>query len=137
MGAKLKATTYKELTKLFAKTPRDSITIGHNTQAIRLVESHGQAFCNPDIFGIILHSSRIVELDNDGNVSFSLAGWNTVTTRQRINLFLPPGFHLYNKLHEPKLSRPDGPIEDVNDYGWITCSPNNGVLLARKLYSVS
>tara|TARA_R110002110_G_C13140536_1_gene689719 strand:+ start:390 stop:686 length:297 start_codon:yes stop_codon:yes gene_type:complete len=36
-------------------------------------------------FSVFLHGNKIVELDPSGNVFMSLAGWNTPTTRERLN----------------------------------------------------
>jgi hypothetical protein len=40
---------------------------------------------NDHAIGVYLHGNRIAVIRSDDTVSFSLCGWNTVTTRDRIN----------------------------------------------------
>lgn len=42
-----------------------------------------------------LHGNKIIERQKDGTIWFTLAGWNTVTTRERLNGILAH----YNKVH--------------------------------------
>ena len=75
--AKLSATTYAGLAEVLGN--RDHVTIGKNTVA---------RYDDDDIV-VSLHGHDIVRLDPAAEqVSFTLAGWDTVTTRQRVNSFL-------------------------------------------------
>lgn len=76
--AKLRATTYDGLMRLLEQGRSDSKTIGNNTTA----ELDG------DVIWIRLHGKKIVKLLIDGQVYFSLAGWPTTTTRERVNQFI-------------------------------------------------
>lgn len=72
---------------------------------------------NDDTIYIRLHNSPIVKLTRDGGVDISLAGYHTVTTRERINQFLPGGYRLYQQNWEQYFSTPDGEIVNVGT-GW-------------------
>ena len=75
--AKLSATTYNGLAEVLGS--RDRTTIGNNTVA---------RYDGDDII-VSLHGHDIVRLDPAAEqVSFTLAGWDTVTTRERVNQFL-------------------------------------------------
>lgn len=89
--ARLKATTHAKLAALL--DGKSSIKIGHNTWA----EDPGDGTIN-----IRLHNTVIVVLRRDGSVKFTTGGWNTVTTRERINQFLPGNHRVHTikkKLH--------------------------------------
>tara|TARA_R100001015_G_C4438263_1_gene32816 strand:+ start:82 stop:378 length:297 start_codon:yes stop_codon:yes gene_type:complete len=67
-------------------------------------------------FSVFLHGNKIVEMDPSGNVYMSLAGWNTPTTRERLNgiaevLGLKARF--YQKNFTPYLNG-----EVISSYGW-------------------
>jgi len=84
--AHLEATTYKQLDDLLGH--RWQRKIGNNTVASR----HG------DRFDVTLHDTRIVTLHKNGSVEFTLGGWATTTTRERINHFLRPlGLNVFQK----------------------------------------
>lgn len=57
-----------------------------------------------------LHGNKIVERRSDG-VYFNACGWNTPTTRERINGITGAGLHQVN--HELKRNG-----EDQNETGW-------------------
>lgn len=74
--AKLAATTFHGLDRfLGSKTAR---TIGNNTTAER----------DAGAILVRLHGHHIVTVERDESVAFNLAGWNTVTTRDRVNSFI-------------------------------------------------
>lgn len=111
--ARLTATDYQTLAGL---TGTDARTIGNNTTARRDP-------LTSDIT-VSLHGSDIVRLSPDGAVAFNLAGYNTVTTRERVNQFLPEGVSLNNVQRRPVLSdRRGGEAEtltvDVAESGWV------------------
>lgn len=86
--ARLKATTYAELDRLLSKS--DSCKIGHNTVARR----------DQRAISIDLHGHTIVTLYSHGEFIITLAGYPTVTTRERINQFLPDGIRVFQKNHQ-------------------------------------
>jgi hypothetical protein len=67
---------------------------------------------------IELHESPIVKLYEDGSMAFSLAGWPTVTTRQRINKYLPARHSVYQHNYEQFLVMPDGEVVPLSNHGW-------------------
>jgi len=83
--AKLKTTDYARLRSL-CEGRRGAVTIGNNTVA-RLAED--------GIVTVSLHGHDIVRLSADGDTAWTLAGWPTVTTRERVNQFLPDGQRVY------------------------------------------
>lgn len=46
-------------------------------------KSNGNTWTNGNL--VFLHTNKIVERDEHGNIHMSLAGWNTATTRERLN----------------------------------------------------
>lgn len=90
--AKLRGTTYRELDEILGK--RESIKIGNNTVAIR-ASDESQAIL------IRLHESIIVDLYPNNSVGFCMHGYDTVTTRERINQFLKKRVRLYRRNKEP------------------------------------
>lgn len=76
------ATTYQELDSLLGR--RESRKIGNNTYAERL---------GPDAIGIRLHRTHVVIL-SPVRVVLNSGGWHTNTTKDRINTFLPGGWHV-------------------------------------------
>jgi hypothetical protein len=62
-----------------------------------------------------LHGNAIVKRDPDGLVRWSLAGWNTTTTRERVNGIANAGVH--QVAFEPILN---GQVIDSSD--WFACN---------------
>lgn len=59
-----------------------------------------------------LHGNAIVKRDENGNVFATLAGWNTPTTRERVNGITGMGFHQHK--HEPCLNG-----KPINSTDWF------------------
>ena len=70
-------------------------------------ETHGQT--------VLRHRKAIIKRDGWGVVEWTLAGWNTPTTRERINGILGVGVHQVN--FEPVLN---GEVIDSSD--WQVCN---------------
>lgn len=86
MGAKLLATNFDQLIALHKKENKIFLSIGHNTESVMRIALQPDG--NHELhFEISLHGTRIVNVFRD-RISFTLAGWNTATTRHRINKFL-------------------------------------------------
>lgn len=68
---------------------RYEFTIAHNTTATR----------GPDGWDIRYHGNLIATLFPDGRVYLSSAGWQTTTTKDRLNRFAPPGFRIWQEAH--------------------------------------
>ncbi len=73
-------TTYTEAAELLGS--RDSLKIGHNTYLERMLS---------DDIGIRLHATTIVAFLAEGGVILNSGGWQTVTTKERMNRYLPAG----------------------------------------------
>jgi len=79
-------TTYKTLTDFLGT--KSSRKLCNNTWAIQ----HGDLSID-----IILHSTPIVTLKANGNYVLRMRMWDTVTTRNRINMFLPYKYRLVRR----------------------------------------
>ena len=101
--ARLKATTWGGLNTILGTRPNDRIVIGNNTTA-EYVESE---MPNQRDILIRLHGHAIVRLEPDdgqrdgsGPVNFTMAGYGTVTTRDRINQFIWNDFYGRNQVFQ-------------------------------------
>ena len=86
---------------------RESKTIGNTTTDGKTVWLHGNA---------------IVKRDPDGLVRWSLAGWNTPTTRERVNGIANAGVHQVN--FEPVLNG-----QEINPSDWFAAPPPQNILV--------
>lgn len=57
------------------------------------------------------HQSPIAVEGVSGAYRFSHCGWDTSTTKQRLNRYLPSGYRVYQEDHDWYLSTPDGEVE--------------------------
>lgn len=118
--AKLSATTYKELHEKVGTDYRKKI--GHNTWATHELHRDPMGHMR-DTYVIRLHNSDIVRLWDPQErphdpIAFSLAGWPTVTTRERINQFLRPlGFGVWTKRRVQYMDTRRGELE-IDSYDW-------------------
>lgn len=103
--ATLKSTDYARLVGL-CERGRGSCTIGHNTGA--RLDAGG-------VVTVSLHGHDIVQLFPDGDTAWTLAGWPTVTTRERVNQFLPVGQRVYQHRGEQRQAWPKFPGDRA---GW-------------------
>lgn len=72
---------YAEAVKMVrGKRNKDSRKIGNNTYAEILSD---------DTVGIKLHSTYVVKIRADGTYTLNSGGWQTVTTKDRINQYSP------------------------------------------------
>ena len=72
-------------------------TIGHNTS---VVTSWGPPHsCGRKAVGILYHSTVVLWFHPDGKIVLNSGGWQTVTTKQRMNAFLPDGVCIYQNDH--------------------------------------
>jgi hypothetical protein len=64
-----------------------------------------------DGHAVYLHNNLIAQRDPDGSIWVTLAGWGTVTTRDRVNTLcrvLGSGVQFYQRDHVQRVSFPDG-----------------------------
>lgn len=88
--ARLESHTYRELVLDFAwlsHSENGVLSLANNTKARKAAN---------DEIHISLYSSTIVKL-SENKISVSLCGWNTPTTRRRIEEYLPDGFTIMDK----------------------------------------
>lgn len=84
---------------------RDSKRIGHNTTVHRLYGSTGYA--------VRYHSTDILTMRDDGSVELSTGGWDTITTKTRLNALLPGPY----SIHGHRIGR------DTSLYLWVRGYP--------------
>lgn len=77
-------TTYADLDAKLTGRCSQSRKIANNTYAER----------RGDDIAIRLHATDVVTLHRDGTMTLNTGGWYTVTTKERINRYLPGGVHL-------------------------------------------
>lgn len=102
--ARLAATTYRECVEFLGD--RESRKIGNNT-VIRMNQG--------DVF-VELHGHPIVLLTDTHEVLIRFAGYPTVTTRERINQFLPSGVRVHQHKHQQFIN--DRPVIDLFAWHW-------------------
>lgn len=109
--AELKVTSFEGAEKLFDGKYASELKIGNNTRITKNVpgtfDTDGEVY-----YGVTLHGHPIVNLYRD-RVTFTLAGWPTVTTRDRVNQFLPAGTGVYQ---HKNVQYHDG--EQISDHEW-------------------
>jgi hypothetical protein len=66
---------------------------------------------------VFLHGNEIIKRDASGLVMATLAGWNTPTTRERINGIT--GLGIYQKNFVPMLNG-----QEVDSYDWLVHTTN-------------
>ena len=126
---------------------RDSRTIANNTTAVRLTviyrddikdeitfQGHKPSVSWPGgmresvdgvrAIGIILHSTRIITFYEGGGFMVNSGGWKTVTTKQRLNQFLPDGWHISQRDYEWTIH---GPGVDAEFYDKMAFSSHGGL----------
>ena len=62
---------------------------------------------------VFLHGNEIIKRDASGLVMATLAGWNTPTTRERINGIT--GLGIYQKNFTPMLNG-----QEIDSFDWVT-----------------
>ncbi len=75
--------------------------------------SHTRAIWIPDVsplpagsaIGIRYHDTVVISFLQDGSIVLDSGGWRTVTTKKRINVFLPPPLSIYQHQSEWYISR--------------------------------
>jgi hypothetical protein len=67
-----------------------------------------------------LHGNCIAKRDPEtGRVLYSLAGWPTNTTKERLNGILPAGWYISQINHRQVLLGPMGYASKIDDYEWF------------------
>ena len=101
---------YSELDKLLQGRCRLSRKLANNTYAV----------CDGEVLAIRLHQTNILTFYPDGSVRVSSGGWRTVTTKQRLNRFLPGEIYVFSRDRQWWIKRPwqNRADEEFRD-GWL------------------
>jgi len=108
-------TTYAEAAAILdagrTRASRDYRKIAHNTTLERL---------DSERIGVRLHATVVVTFYRSGAVVLDSGGWQTVTTKERINRYLAPGLSLFQSAHVWYLQdrRPKFLPDGINSDGW-------------------
>jgi len=81
--AKLKATPKNFAQALAVLNGKLSVRLGNNTYLESFTDG-----TQTDLIAVRLHSTRIVQFWADGRITLHTGGWQTVTTKDRINKFI-------------------------------------------------
>ena len=76
--------SYGDCKVLLNRKNRDELKLGNNTWVRR-------GRCG-DYYAIVLHNTEIVQFHEDGRIVLSNGGYETRTTKERINEFIPRGY---------------------------------------------
>jgi hypothetical protein len=90
-------------TKLIDKRGNKRATkkLGNNTHLVRI---------NSDSIGVRLHNTVVVTIHSDGTYTLNSGGWQTVTTKNRINEYCPVRVH--QRRHQWYVGDEDIPFKD-------------------------
>ena len=92
---------------------KGSRKLANNTKVYRVML--GGYYGLQDEIHVRLHNTDIVSYRADGVITLNSGGYRTVTTKQRINQLLPPGWDVYQKKHKWYVVAPNGEQEDFFD----------------------
>ena len=116
--AQLKATDFNGLEELLVGCiAHETRKIGHNTTAERYWDNDIVTSSNKRIL-IRLHGHPIVSLHPDGHIAISLAGYPTVTTRDRVNQFIGRN-RVFQKNHEQFLTIGEDTLEMSSNHWYL------------------
>lgn len=90
-------TTFEEAAAFLAE--EDEVPLAHNTDLL-VLDTLDTPARTIDVIGVRLHSTVVVEMHRDGSYVLDSGGWQTVTTRDRMNRFTPPGVRVWQADHE-------------------------------------
>jgi hypothetical protein len=92
-----------------SRTKKDIMQGIHNVDKSKFVDNNTVEYHVGKCRYIRLHDTDILTFVNgDSKIILNTGGWRTVTTKDRINKFLPEGFYLYQEKSKWYLSQPDG-----------------------------
>lgn len=125
-SAALSATTYDDLHALHGyrdrgERERETVTVGRNTKSHLHRTPHG------DNIYITLHDHKIVCLFENGRIAINIAGWPTMTTRDRIQRFLHPKGYRISQTNGVRggcdgdqwITTPNGDTHQLPWQGWV------------------
>ena len=83
----MEPTSYEDCQEIWKNSKRHKMA--NNTYLIQYEKA--------DYYAIRLHSTDVMTFDPDGGVTLHTGGWETVTTKERINRYLPEGFGVFQQ----------------------------------------
>ena len=89
-----------------ARTSITSYTIGIGVLSHRIsrkIANNTYLELDTGSVGIRLHRTTVVRHHEDGSITIQTGGWDTVTTRQRINQHLPAPYRVYHERNQLRL----------------------------------
>lgn len=90
-----------------------------------------------NIISLVLHETPIMTLYPDGDVTVCMGGWNTPTTRKRLNDYLPYGWQIVVRNRIPYINHPWSSISDPVTIPFVegmTLHPDGNITLPRDPY---
>jgi len=93
---------------------RETKKVGNNTYLVRV---------SPETIGVRLHNTVVVQIHNNGTYTLNSGGWQTVTTKARINEYCP--VRVNQRKHEWFVGD-----EDVPFYDGIVVGVQHGIRVA-------
>jgi hypothetical protein len=121
-GARLKADirSYEDADRFLGN--KDTRQLAANTWVQRSPDEEGK----PKLIVVVLHRTSIVSYFSDGRIMLNSGGYETATTKDRINKLLPPGYSLYQEKNKWWLE-PRGHRESrIGFYDGMVLSPFGG-----------
>lgn len=95
--AKLKATPKSYAEALQTLNGKQSMRLGNNTY---LEQRKQPGDCLTERIAVRLHSTDIVVFYPSGRVTLHTGGYESVTTKERLNHFIRPAAQVYQKAHK-------------------------------------
>lgn len=98
----------------------------HNTVLYRVGVFDSEGFSRPE-WRLRFHRTDILTFDRNGLVTINTGGWRTVTTKDRLNKFLPEGFHVAQRARQWYLLwRDSGHIQEIPLTEGLRFNPDTG-----------
>ena len=106
---------YMELKTLFqsAKDQSKGKPIAGNTRIVKTERG----------FGIMFHSTVIFNVSKSNRAILNNGGWESVTTKKRLNEYLPTGYYIFQKKGDWFLKKPDGTKQPYQNGYMINLKP--------------
>lgn len=121
-------TSYGECVRYLSWPLKESRPCGNNTTVV--YDHYRSSTYGEPVFGVVLHSTQVVTFygpKNSYKIHFATGGWNTVTTRDRINrVARAHGWSVYSDRRTLKLRDfLTGRTVDFPDRVWIYSRPSH------------
>lgn len=81
--------TFEQAAQLFASARKGYKPLENNTKLVKV---------DDNTFGVKLHATNVVLIHRDGTYTLNTGGWQTVTTKDRLNKYSPASVYQKNRL---------------------------------------